>query len=122
MSFIKRETVAITTDGSGDATGYTAVVTGLIQSIKYTKTDYADGVDFTITTEDTAQGVWAELNVNATAQRSPGQAAHDLVGVASLYEAGQAVERRVAVANERIKIVIANGGITKSGTFDVLIA
>ncbi len=123
MSYIRRETVTITTASGGGATAYTAVVTGLIQSIKYTKDDFADGVDFTITTEDTKQPVWAELNVNATAQKSPSQPTHDLVGVASLYAgSGEGVERRIAVVNERIKIVIVAGGDTKTGTFDVLMA
>lgn len=121
MSSVIRETVTLTTDSSGDVIGYTEPVTGKIHSIKYTKDDYANGVDFTITTEDTAQSVWAESDVNATAQRAPRQAVHDIVGVASLYEAGQAVEADIAVYSERIKIVVGSGGSVKSGTFDVLI-
>ena len=122
MSNVIKQVVTLETDSSGDVIGFTEPVTGLIHSIKYTKDDYADGVDFTITTEDTAQSVWAELNVNATAQRAPRQAVHDIVGVASLYETGEAVEDKIACYHERIKIVIANGGDTKSGTFTVLMA
>jgi TPP-dependent pyruvate/acetoin dehydrogenase alpha subunit len=55
--------------------------------------------------------------------RYPRQATHSKVGVASLYAAaGTAVQARVALANDRIKIVLAQGGATKTGTFHFLVA
>jgi hypothetical protein len=122
MSYAVRETVSLTTDASGDAIGYTANVTGRIHSIKYTKDDFADTVDFTITTEATAQNAWVQENVTATATVAPRQATHSTAGVASLYAAaGEPVETPVVAVNERIKIVVANGGDAKSGTFDVIV-
>lgn len=121
MSYPRKKTVSITTDGSGDATEYTGVITGHIDSVIYNKTDFANGVDFTITTEVTAQGVWTESDVNAGTVRYPRAPTHSDVGVASLYAAaGEPVETRIPVVNERVKIVIGSGGSVKTGSFDVI--
>lgn len=101
---------------------FTPVVNGKIISLQYVKTDFTDGVDFTITTEDTAQNVWVESNVNAAKTVAPRQATHDPVGVASLYAAsGVAVEDYIHAVEERIKIVIAAGGSAKTGSFTVIV-
>lgn len=122
MTYAERHTVTLTTDSSGDATGYTPVITGSISQVVYTKTDFADGVDFTITVDGTGEGVWTESNVNASATRAPRQATHDVTGGASLYASGgEPVEAPILVANDRIKIVVASGGDTKTGVFSVLI-
>ncbi len=98
------------------------VVTGKIQTLVYTKEDFDNGSTFTITIEGTGEGVWTESAVDADAVRAPRQPTHDNVGAASLYaEAGLAVEDYIAVANDRIKIVIASGGNLKSGTIDVVL-
>lgn len=119
---VQRHTVTVTTDAAGAATAYTSgLVNGRIFSIKYTKSTFDNGVDFTITTEDTAQNLWVESDVNATATRAPRQPTHDSVGAASLYASGgEPVEGYICAASERIKIVIAQGGNTKTGTFDIL--
>lgn len=122
MSYCKRYTVTATTDGSGDATVYTPTVNGRILNVIYTKTDYADGVDFTITLEDTGIGLWTESNVNASATRSPHQLTHSQVGAELDYAAGGSkVETDIWAADERVKIVVANGGATKVGVFDVIV-
>lgn len=116
---VERQTVAVTTDASGDATVYSEPVNGLLSSIAYVKTDFADGVDFTITEQETGRTLWTESDVNASATRAPRQATHSELGVASLYAAaGLAVQDRIAVSG-RIKIVVANGGDTKTGSFIV---
>ena len=121
MSYPRKETVSITTDASGDSTDYTTVITGRIEALVYTKTDFTNGVDFTITTEDTGQTVWTEADVDASSTVYPRAATHDTAGVASLYaSAGEPVETKVPVANERIEIVIANGGATKTGKIEVI--
>lgn len=122
MSYAHKASVTITTDASGDATGYTEVVTGRIIQIRYVKSTYADGVDFVVTVEGTGEAVWSESNVNASATRAPRQATHDVLGAASLYAAaGEPVEDYIVVANDRIKIVVDEGGDTLAGTFHVLI-
>lgn len=117
MSHIQRFSKTVTTDGSGDATAYTDPVNGFLEQVRYVKTDFADGVDFTITSEDTGETLWAESNVNASATRAPRQASHGTDGAAALYAAaGAAVNDKIAVSG-RIKIVIAAGGDTKTGAF-----
>ena len=122
MSFIQRFTVVVGTDGAGDATAYTPFFVGKISQIRYVKDTYDNGVDFAITLEQTGENVWTESDVNASATRAPRQATHTVAGAASLYAAGgQPVLNSIAVAQDRVKIVIAQGGATKSGTFHVLV-
>lgn len=125
MGYVTRDTVNITTDASGDATGYTTARMGRVISVAYAKdgtTPFTDGVDFTITTELSLQNVWVEVNVNASKTVVPRQATHDTAGVASLYAAGgEPVEDYVVAADERIKIVVANGGNAKLGQFIVTV-
>ena len=69
--YAERHVVSITTAADGSATGYTPVITGKISAIHYLKTDFADGVDFTVTSEATGESIWVETNVNAAAVRAP---------------------------------------------------
>lgn len=120
--YAERHAVTVDVDASGDGTGYTPVVTGRIFSIRYVKDDYANGVDFNITAETSGVTIWAEDNVNASATRAPRQATHSTAGVAALYAAGgTAVQDYVVVANERVKIVVAQGGVSTGGTFHVVV-
>lgn len=121
MSFAQRVAVTVTTAADGSATAYSDTVTGQISAIRYVKTDFAAGVDFTITSEATGETIWTEVDVNASATRAPRQATHSTAGVAALYAATFAVNDKIAVANDRIKIVIANGGDAKVGTFYVIV-
>lgn len=121
MSYAQRLTVAVTTDGTGAATAYSPVVTGRLSQIRYVKADFAAGVDFTITSEATGETIWSESNVDADATRAPRQATHSIAGVAALYAAaGTAVNDKIALANDRVKIAIAAGGATKTGTFHLV--
>lgn len=124
MSYAERHTVTVTTATGGGATGFTPVVTGRIANIVYT----ADGtspfdstVDFTITAEQTGIGLWSESNVSASKTVAPSQPAHDQDG-AELNTAGDVQKAPVFVANERVKIVIAQGGSENVGSFDVVVA
>ena len=119
---MRRFKVTVTTAADGTATAYTPRLSGKVQQIEYVKTDFADGVDFTITGEATGIGLWTETNVNASAVRAPRQPTHSQVGAALLYAAGgAAVGDEIALASDRVKIVIAQGGNAKSGTFHVLV-
>jgi len=120
---MKRYKVTVTTNASGVATAYTPRVSGELVQIEYVKTDFENGVDFTITDEATGKNLWVENDVNASAMRSPRAPTHTTAGVASLYAAsGVAVNDRIGLANTRVKIAIASGGNVKSGTFHVLVA
>lgn len=118
----ERHSVTVTADASGDGTNYTPVVTGRIINVIYTKNNYADTVDFTITGETSGVTIWSESNVTATKTCAPRQATHSTAGVASLYAAGgTAVQDHVYIANERVKIVVAQAGNVTSGTFTVIL-
>lgn len=126
MSYAEKHTVDLTTAADGSATGYTPVVSGRIHSVAYVKdgtTPFDNGVDFTITTEGSLQNVWVDTNINASETVAPRQPTHDAVGAASLYAAaGEPVEDYIVAAQERIKIVIAQGGNTKLGRFVIVIS
>lgn len=119
---MRRFKVTVTTAADGTATAYTPRLSGKVHQIEYVKTDFAAGVDFTITGEATGVGLWAQSDVNASAVVAPRLPTHSQVGVASLYAAGgTAVQAPVALSGDRVKIVIAQGGNAKVGTFHVLV-
>lgn len=116
MSNVQRSTVPVTTAADGTATEYSERLNGLLSTIEYAKTDFADGVDFTITEEDTGKVLWSESNVNASAVRAPLQPAYGQTGAALTYDGTYVVSVPIAIAG-RVKIAIAQGGATKTGTF-----
>jgi hypothetical protein len=119
---MRRQKLVVTTAADGTATAYMPRLSGKIHSVHYIKTDYADGVDFTITSEATGESIWAESNVNASTVRYPRAATHSQAGAAALYAAGGVgVLDKIGIANDRIKIVLAQGGANKSGTFHVVL-
>ena len=118
----QRHTVSVTTIVDGSATAYTSGdVTGAVLSVTYTKADFADGVDFTITTETTLQNVWTDTNINASEVVNPLAGVNSADGAALLHAAGgTAVPAFIYAVQERIKIVIASGGNAKTGTFTIV--
>lgn len=117
MSFVRSESITVTTDGSQAATAYTNAINGRLRQIIYTKVDYTDGVDFTITTETTAQNLWVDTNINASEKVAPREPVHDTAGAGVTFDGTNEIYEPIPIANERIKIVIAQGGATKSGVF-----
>lgn len=119
MSYAQRLVVAVTTIADGSATAYSdGPVTGKISQIRYVKTDFDNGSTITITSEATGETIWTETAVNASTTRAPRQATHSTAGAAALYAGGgSAVNDKIALANDRIKIVVAAGGNAKTGTF-----
>lgn len=121
---MRRYKVTVTTDGSGDATAYSPRISGKIVQVEYVKpgaASYTDGVDFTITGEATGVSIWAESNVNATARRAPRQPTHTQAGVAATLDGTVAALEPIGIANDRIKIVVAQGGASKVGAFHFLV-
>lgn len=116
----RSQTVTVVTDSAGAATEYSGKVRGRLLFVRYAKTDYTDGVDFTITTEDTVQNVWVELNVNASKNVSPRAGVDDTAGVAATLNGTQLMRDYVFCSNERIKIVLASGGNAKTGKFIIV--
>jgi len=118
---IRRFTIPITVDPSGDADIDTARIRGHLISFRYVKDDFADGVDFTVTGKETGQTLWAETSVNASASKYPRAPTHSTAGAAALYvAAGTAVNDRIAL-DEQINIVVADGGNATSGTLHIIV-
>lgn len=113
---MRRYSVTAVTAADGSATAYSSKVRGKIASISYVKTDYTDGVDFTITSEDTGASLWTDTNINVAETVHPVVAAN----LAGTGAASTLTEVRVAVVG-RVKIVIAQGGNTKTGAFIIMV-
>lgn len=118
---VRRFAVTVTTASDGTATAYSPYLSGKICQIEYVKSNYTDGVDFTITAEATGATIWTEANVNASKVCAPRIATHSNAGVAALYAAGgTAVNDKIALGRDRVKIVLAQGGNATSGTFHIV--
>lgn len=120
MQYIEQ---TLTTDASGDATVTVPINPGnnFIRRVQYVKTDYADGVDLTIT-DAASTTVLSITNMNVAAVYCPMQATHDTAGAASLYAgAGEPVEALIPVYGS-LTITIAQGGNAKTGVIKVWIA
>lgn len=124
MARSRKHTVIATSDGSQVGTHYSPYFSGYIESIQYVKdgtTPYTDGVDFTITAEATGEDIWVDTNINASEVVRPRAATHTTAGVAALYAASGAVNDRIALGRDRVKIVLAAAGASKTGTFVITV-
>lgn len=125
MSYARKETVSVTTDSGGAATAYSSALNGKISSIHYiadVSIAYANTVDFTITNETTSETIWSESNLSGSAVRRPRAATHGTDASASLFAAsGTAVQDKIALADDRVKIVLAQGGNAKAGAFIIVL-
>jgi len=117
----ERQTLSMTTNGSGAYTGYTTAANGRIVEVVYTKTTITNAT-FAVTGETTGIQIWGEASVNASTTFAPQQAAYSVARAALLYAAaGQPVTVPIALANERIKVQISSGGATTTGTITFVI-
>lgn len=118
---ITKQVVAVTVNASGAATSYSEVLNGKLIAVQYVKDDFADGVDFTITAETSGLGIWTDTNINASETVFPMTAAHDNTGAAITYDGTRPVYVPIPLCNERVKIMVASGGTSTSGTFNILV-
>jgi hypothetical protein len=122
----RKFTVVATSDGSQVGTHYTPWISGgYIESIQYVKAGsggYTDGVDFTITADVTGEAIWVDTNINASEVVRPRAPTCTTAGVAALYAASGEVNDRIAIAADRVKIVLAAAGASKTGTFVITVS
>lgn len=118
---IRRFEVPVTTAADGTATAYSPYLSGYLVSIQYVKTDFADGVDFAITSEANGQAIWTESDVNAAVTKAPRLATHSVAGVAATYDGTSAANDKIALGRDRVKIVLAQGGNAKTGKFVIVV-
>ena len=113
----KSISAAVVSDGDQAATEYLGPFTGYLDSITYTKASsggYTDGVDFTITHEGTGENIWVDTNINASETVRPRVITQHTDGAANTT---LVIRERFYFVNERIKIVLAAAGASKTGTF-----
>lgn len=122
---MRRIRIDVTTAADGTATFFSPRVSGKVHSVHYLKDGaaaFSNGVDFAITAEATGENIWTENDVNASTLRYPRAPTHSQAGVAALYAAGgTAVQDKIGLANDRVKIAITAGGNAKKGQFFVLV-
>lgn len=122
-----RQVVSITVNSSGDGTGYTSLpCVGFVQAIRYIPdgtSPYDTGVDFTITARASGLAILTVTNAGTSAATYyPRAATASVANAAALYAAaGTAVNDRIPVADEQIKIVVAQGGNATTGAFHVYV-
>lgn len=121
---IRKFTVTPVT-GTATATAYSPFLSGYIESIEYVKAGsnpYSDGVDFTITADVTGESILALTDQNSSVVKRPRAATHSVAGAAALYASGgTAVNDRIALSRDRVKIAIAQGGNGTTGTFIITV-
>jgi len=118
----RRFVVNVTTAADGSYTGYSPYISGRLCAIHYIKTNFTDGVDFTITAEATGETLWTESNVNAAKACMPRGAVHSNVGVGGIYSTGGiAVTDLIRLSRDRVKIVLAAGGNATTGAFHIVV-
>lgn len=122
---MRRYKVTVTTDGSANATAYSPRISGKLNSVVYVPdgtNPYANTVDMTITAEATGESLISRTNVSAAFNAYPRAATSAADGTASLYASGgTAVQDKLALGNDRIKIALAQGGATKTGVFHFVV-
>lgn len=115
------DAVDITTASDGTATAYTGrTFTGYLLSVQYIKTDFADGVDITITNEAGTVTYYTGTNVNASALVHPRAQVHGTTGTGLTYDGTRTVCEKLPLAGDRVKVAIAQGGDTKTGTIIIV--
>lgn len=122
---MRRYKVTVTTAADGTAVAFSPRLSGKVQQIEYVKdgtNPYAAGVDFAITGEASGVNLWTQSDVNASAVVAPRQPVHSQVGAAALFAAGgTAVTDKIGLGNDRVKIVLAQGGASKVGAFHIVV-
>jgi hypothetical protein len=114
---LQLHTVSATTSAGGAATVYTDVpVWGEVVSIAYVKSTFDNGVDFTITGETSGVSLWTDTDVNASEIVYPRVLENGNTDGAALT-----TRQGVVLAGERVKIVIAQGGNAKAGSFRIIV-
>lgn len=125
--FVQRIDFTLTVSAGGAATVYSSgPVTGEIRQITYVPdaTNPLDaGADLTITGEVSGVAIATLSNIGtSTVSWAPRQATHSTVGAATLFAAGgTAVTDRIALAGERIKVVVAQGGNALTGQLFIVV-
>lgn len=122
MSFLRSVTVSVTTNSSGESTGFSANVTGKVHMVEYVPvptTHISSAAAVTVKGEESSRAI---LTLAALSS-SPGfwyprQPTHRSTS-GSTFASVEGVQ--VPVVNERVRFVVSGGGNGLSGTFRVIL-
>jgi hypothetical protein len=127
MAVLRRVSVPFTTDAAGAALVYSDAVTGFLEEVFYDYGNAATGSDFTITEEDTGRALLTitdagVADVSWRPRIGPVPVAN--TGAGTVISGGGSADKAGGNGNAdvalpvvgRIKIVVAQGGATTSGT------
>ena len=107
------------TEAGGAATEFIGPLYGKLDTLAYTKIDFADTVDFTITNELTGETIWTDTNITTSEAVRPRIITQHTDGAANTT---LVIREPYFFHGQRIKIVIAAGGDAKSGRFTALMS
>jgi len=112
---LTRVSVSVTTDESGDAVVYSPQCNGLIRTVEYVKPSSGGldkATDIDIVADISGAVIWTNDDLAASQVIHPLAQAQDNTGadITGAYAP-------ICLADERIKITVANGGNAASGTF-----
>ena len=115
---LKSRRLDVTTDESGDATtNDTLSIFGCLYAVETIDGDLSDGVDAVVSVQSTESGVALTLltltDFNTDAMYYPRHVVHGETGAALTGTSGG--DRAMPVINGTLRVVIAQGGDTKTG-------
>lgn len=114
---IKTYQIDITTDGTGAAAVQTAEdIVGFVDTIRYVKGNFSDGVDFTVINKTTGETIWAQNDVNASTTVHPRKQVHTIAGVAAEWATGIPALEPISIGGSKIEVQVGSGGAAKVGT------
>lgn len=118
MPSLHSQYIPITVNASGDATVYSQAIHGLLYAVVYQPgaSGLDTGADLTITDDATGHALLTVTNGGtSTVVLMPRGATVNTSNVASLYAAGGTAVNDLLPIVGRVKVVVAQGGTSKSG-------
>jgi len=115
---LHKTSVDITTDSSGDATVYLgSAIRGHLVALKYAPGTIATGGDLTITGETSGTPILTVTNAGTSnAFWYPRAPANKVADNSAITDSAELIP----IVRERIKVVVAQGGATKSGSIEAI--
>lgn len=120
MGLPRKTVITITTDGSGNATVYSDKFSGRIEAAIVAVGSLTTGFDFVLSTETTLQTFLTETGPGDAEVFYPRSYTHLAADGAIGTAAAALLQTGIPVVNERVKCVVANGGVSKTGTITII--
>ena len=122
--YAEKPSVAVVTDADGAFTGYSPNVTGRVLGIRVTVPG-SGGIeatsDITITAEDTGEAILTLTNQNGSGSFYPRSQVHGITGTGLTMDGTRLLVEPLTLVNDRIKVVVAQGGNAKAATIRFII-